>query len=136
MRLIEFIAPDSFSVIPSGSVKLGGKTFVQHAVDARQGMKLVLIDADLLEKLWAKSGEGWVVGKGPEYKNQISKRIENFKKFYDENKEIRVGDVHIHENGRAGFGDGRHRTRVLIELGFEQIPISMDSESLSNLENL
>jgi len=133
MKLFELTSPNKFKVIENGTVKIGNKTFTQHPVDRRSGYKLVLIDADLLEKLWSRSGEGWVVGKGPEYKNQIKNRIANFKQFYEDNAEIRVGDLHVRENGVAGFGDGRHRTRVLIELGMKQIPISMDEESIQNL---
>ena len=127
---------ESFQVVDSGTVKLNGKTFSQDYWDAQGDYKLVLIDADLLEQLWAKSGEGWHIGKGPEYKNQIKNRIANFKKYYEENNEIEVGNVHIRPNGVAGFGDGRHRTRVLIELGMKQIPISMDAESIQNLKGL
>lgn len=136
MRLMEFTSADSFRIMPSGSAKLKGKTFVQHPADERDGKKLVLIDADMLEKLWAESGEEFVVGKGPNYKNQISNRIATFKKYYNEHDEIRVGDAVLQRNGKLGFGDGRHRARVMIELGFEQIPVSMDSESIANLERV
>jgi len=133
MLLYELHNSGKFEVVKNGTVQLNGKTFTQHPVDRRSGYKLVLLDAKLLEKMWKQSGEGWVIGKGPEYKNQIKNRIDNFKKFYEENDEIRVGDLHVRENGVAGFGDGRHRTRVLIELGLKQIPISMDDESIENL---
>jgi hypothetical protein len=133
MKLFELTDTSKHKVIDSGTVTIGGKTFTQHPVDRRSGYKLVLIDADLLEKMWKRSGEGWVIGKGPEYKNQIKSRIANFKKFHEENDDIQVGDMHVRENGVAGFGDGRHRTRVLIELGMKQIPISMDEESIQNL---
>lgn len=133
MRLFELTNTSKHKVIDSGTVTIGGKTFTQHPVDRQSGYKLVLIDADLLEKMWKRSGEGWVIGKGPDYKNQIKSRIGNFKKFYEENDDIQVGDLHVRENGVAGFGDGRHRTRVLIELGMKQIPISMDEESIQNL---
>jgi hypothetical protein len=133
MKLFELTESSKFKVIKDGRITIGDKTFTQHPVDRRSGYKLVLIDAKLLEKLWGRSGEGWVIGPGPEYKNQIKNRIENFKKYYDENNEIRVGDVHVRENGVAGFGDGRHRTRVLIEKGMKMIPISMTDESIQNL---
>jgi hypothetical protein len=133
MKLFELTNSKLYRVIDRDSVKLNNKRFVQHPVDARGGYKLVLVNADLLERMWAREGEGWVIGPGPEYKNQIKNRIANFKQFYDENDEIRVGDVHINERGRASFGDGRHRTRVLIELGFKWIPVSMTEESIQNL---
>ena len=135
MRLLEFTTVKPYTVVDGDSITIGDKTFSQHPVD-RKRYKLVLIDTDLLEELWGRSGEGWVVGKGPEYKNQIKNRIAQFKQFYEENDEIQVGNLGVRPNGVANFGDGRHRTRVLIELGMKQIPISMDYESILNLEKV
>ena len=136
MRFHELTESNNYTVIDSDTIEIGNKTFTQNSHDRQNNYKLVLIDADLLEKMWKLGGEGWRIGKGPEYQNQISNRIANFKKFYEENNEIEVGDLHIRSNGVAGFGDGRHRTRVLIELGMEQIPVSMDNESIQNLIQL
>jgi len=133
MRLLEFTV-DKYKVVDGDNVTIGGKTFVQHPTDHRD--KLVLIDADFLEKMWARSGEDWIIGKGPEYKNQIKNRIAQFKQYYENNNEIRVGNASVRPNGVIGFGDGRHRTRVLIELGLQQIPISMDRESIQNMEQV
>ena len=134
MRLLEFDTANPFTVVDGNSITIGSKTFVQHPTDHRD--KLVLIDADLLEKLWARSGEDWIIGKGPEYKNQIKNRIAQFKQYYENNNEIRVGNASVRPNGVIGFGDGRHRARVMIELGMKQIPISMDRESILNLEQV
>ena len=134
MRLREFEEKESVKVINGDSVNYKGKTFTQNVSDKRSGDKLVMVATDLLERLWNMSGQDWIIGKGPEYKNQISNRIATFKKFYDENDTIEVGNAAVRENGVFGFGDGRHRTRVLIELGYDYIPISMDPDSINNLK--
>jgi hypothetical protein len=118
-----------YQIINAQTVKLNGKTFVKHRVERNDS--LVLLDADFMNQNW--SGE-MAVGPGPEYQNQIGKRIEGFKKFFDENDNIEMPNVHVQRNGALSFGDGRHRTRVMLELGFKQIPVTMSKEALRNLQ--
>jgi len=127
MRLYE-VLNKPYKVIDAPTVTLNGKTFVKHRVERND--PLVLLSADFLNQNW--TGE-MIVGPGPEYKNQIGKRIETFKKFFDENDNIEMANVHIRKNGAVSFGDGRHRTRVMLELGFKQIPVTMSREALQNL---
>jgi len=118
-----------YQVIDAPTVTLNGKTFVKHRVERNDA--LVLLDADFLNQNW---GGEMAVGPAPEYQNQIGKRIEMFKKFFGENDEgIEMANVHVQPNGSVSFGDGRHRTRVMLELGFEQIPVTMSKEALRNL---
>lgn len=136
MKLFELATAGKVKVVEGGIANLNGKTFEQHPIDKREGMKLVLIETELLETLWKRSGAGWRIGAAPEYENQIKNRIQNFKDYYEKNDMIQVGDVHVRKNGVLGFGDGRHRTRVLIEMGFKEIPVSMNDESIQNLHYL
>lgn len=117
-----------YQVVDAPTVKLNGKTFVKHRVERND--PLVLLSADFLNQNW--TGE-MIIGPAPEYKNQISDRIETFKKFFAENDNIEMANVHVRENGAVSFGDGRHRTRVMLELGFKQIPVTMSKEALRNL---
>ena len=117
-----------YKIINDSTVKLNGKTFVKHRVERND--PLVLLSADFLNQNW---GGEMAVGPGPEYQNQIGKRIEGFKKFFDENDNIEMANVHVQQNGAISFGDGRHRTRVMLELGFKQIPVTMSKEALRNL---
>jgi len=117
-----------YQVIDADTVKLNGKTFVKHRVERND--PLVLLSADFMNQYWR--GE-MLVGPAPEYQNQISNRIETFKKFFDENDNIEIANVHVRRNGAISFGDGRHRTRVMLELGFKQIPVTMSKEALQNL---
>ena len=134
MKIFEVTAP-KFKVLDSDTVELQGKTFTFPRSVSR-GDKLVLIAADLLEAMWQRDGESFYVTPGPEYKNQIGKRIEQFKQYFEKNNEIAVGEFHVHPTGRGGFSNGRHRTRVLLELGFDYIPLALNAESINNLFNL
>ena len=129
--LLKELAQQRFRVIDGDSVRLGGKTFSKARVDRNDN--LVVMNADYVEELW-KGTQGYV-GPAPEYKNQIGDRIERFKKFYEENDNIHAGNVHISKRRNLiDFGDGRHRTRVLIEKGYDQIPLTMSNEALQNLK--
>lgn len=127
MRASELLN-ESYQIVNAPTVTLNGKTFVKHRVERNDA--LVLLDADFLNQNW---GGEMAVGPGPEYENQIGKRIEGFRKFFDENNNIEMPNVHVQQNGSVSFGDGRHRTRVMLELGFEQIPVTMSKEALRNL---
>lgn len=124
-----------YKILKGHSVKIKGKTFVQSQYD-RKDEQLVLMDAKLLERLWKLGGESWIIGPGPEYKNQIKNRIAQFKEWFSKNDNVEVATVHVNENGAMGFGNGRHRTRVLIELGMKSIPLSMSQEALDNLKQI
>lgn len=132
MLLFE-LTKNKYQVINGKSIKLGDKTFVQNSADVRSGERLVLIDTTLLDDLWKHDRSSYI---DSNYQNHIGNRIENFKKFYAENDTIEVGTVFINRDRYAAFGDGRHRTRVLIEYGYDMIPVSMSDESIKNLSRI
>ena len=57
-------------------------------------------------------------------------RFERFEKFLAENEAIEVANVQVTAGGRIGFRDGKHRTRVLLNLGMKAIPVTMPKDSL------
>lgn len=89
------------------------------------GQEMVLIKAEDLEAGWSLD-PGYI-------REDLSKgtlrHIERFEKFLAGNKVIEVGNVHINAGGRIAFRDGKHRTRVLLNLGMEYIPVTMPKES-------
>lgn len=120
--------------VEGDSVKLGGKTYRAsnkggHS-QLREGEELVLIDRDDFERLWKTDEQ---VGPGPEYSNQIGNRIENFKKFWEENDDITVGNFYYNDVRGLESGNGRHRTRVMLESGMEQIPVTMPKEDAAKM---
>lgn len=99
------------------------------------GLEMVLIKAEDLEAGWS-TASGYIAadlsnGNGKYLKDH---RFELFEKFLAENEAIEVANVHISAGGRIGFRDGRHRTRVLLNLGMEAIPVTMPKDSLDLLE--
>jgi len=94
------------------------------------GQEMVLIKAEDLEAGWS-TAPGYV----PEDLSRGNLRsIERFEKFLAENTVIETGNVHVKAAGRIEFRDGKHRTRVLLNLGMEVIPVTMTKESLGFFE--
>lgn len=117
--VIEFIDGDS--------VEINGKTF-QNIPSRFSGYRVALVPAQVVEDRGAD-----MVGEGPEYANQIGTRIEGFKEYFATDAPIEVPEVYVNTSGAIIFGNGRHRTRVLLEEGFEEIPMAMQAEALNNL---
>ena len=63
-----------------------------------------------------------------------SDHIEQFEKFLAENEAIETANVGIYAGGRIDVKDGRHRTRVLLNLGMEAIPVTMPTDSLDRFK--
>ncbi len=62
------------------------------------------------------------------------RKIEQFERFLAEHAAIETANVGIYAGGRIGFRDGKHRTRVLLNLGMEAIPVTMPKDSLDRFE--
>ena len=95
------------------------------------GLEMVLIKAEDLEAGWSM-GAGYI----PEdlSTHKPDHRFERFEKFLAENEAIEMANVHINVAGRISFRDGKHRTRVLLNLGMEAIPVTMPTDSLDRFE--
>ncbi len=119
---------------PTESVEIQGKRFVKPK--RARDEQIVMLDAKALEDNWKRS-TGFYISPGPEYKNQIGQRIKGFEQFYDQNEQIEVAEVGINERtGIIGFTNGRHRTRVLLDKGYQQIPVSMPAEDVQKAKDL
>lgn len=99
------------------------------------GLEEVLIKAEDLEAGWS-TASSYIApdlsnGKGKYLRDS---RFERFEKFLAENEAIEVANVQITAGGRIGFRDGKHRTRVLLNLGMEAIPVTMTKECVDRLE--
>jgi hypothetical protein len=64
----------------------------------------------------------------------IDCRFERFEKFLAENEAIEVANVYITAGGRINIRDGSHRSRVLLNMGMEAIPVTMPKTSVDLLE--
>lgn len=95
------------------------------------GQEMVLIRAEDFEA-------GWSIDSGyiPEdlSRKTISDHIERFEKFLAENEVIEAANVIMKAGGHIAVMDGRHRTRVLLNLGMEAIPVTMTKESVEFFE--
>ena len=99
------------------------------------GLEMVLIKAEDFEAGWSVA-VGYIApdlskGNG---KYQKDHRFERFEKFLTENEAIEVANVHITAGGRINIRDGSHRSRVLLNLGMEAIPVTMPTASMDLFE--
>jgi hypothetical protein len=118
---------------------IGERKFVKWRADEnpysrlrrRYGQEMILIKAEDFEAGWS-TASGYIPADLS--KKTYGNNIERFEKFLAENEVIEVANVHINVGGRIGFRDGRHRTRVLLNLGMEAIPVTMTKESVDWFE--
>lgn len=102
------------------------------------GSELVLIKAEDLEAGWSQHNS-YIT---PDLANGMNgrwlkdHRFERFEKFLAENRVIEMANCCVTAGGRFSFRDGRHRTRVLLNLGMEAIPVTMPADSLKLFEAL
>lgn len=129
------------NVLEGAEVELGGKTYRAsneggHSALRDEGDALVLIDRDDFEHFWStqRQAEEMTIGPGPEYRNQIGKRIENFREFWQNNDDITVGNFYYDPKSGLASGNGRHRTRVMLESGMPQIPVTMPKKDAALLQ--
>jgi len=101
------------------------------------GLEMALIKAEDFEAGWS-THPAYIApdlsnGKNGRWLKDV--RFERFEKFLAENQVIEMANIHINSyDGRIGFRDGRHRTRVLLNLGMEAIPVTMPKASLDHLK--
>lgn len=95
------------------------------------GLEMALIKAEDFEAGWS-TAPGYIPADLSTHKPD--KRFERFEKFLAENEAIETANVHITAGGRINIRDGKHRTRVLLNLGMEAIPVTMPKASVGLLE--
>jgi hypothetical protein len=95
------------------------------------GLEMALIKAEDFEAGWS-TASGYIAADLST--SRPDNRCERFEKFLAENEVIEVANVQITAGGRIGIRDGRHRTRVLLNLGMKAIPVTMPTDSLDRFE--
>ncbi len=102
------------------------------------GQEMVLIKAEDFEAGWSIDAgyipEDLSTGRKARNVEQSDHRFERFEKFLAENEAIETANIFITAGGRIALRDGRHRTRVLLNLGMEAIPVTMPTDSLDRFE--
>jgi len=94
------------------------------------GQEMVMIKAEDFEAGWSKDSDY----RPPDLSRSKPHRIEQAEKFLAENEVIETGNIQVKVNGHISFRDGRHRVRVLLNLGMEYIPVTMTKESVDLFE--
>ena len=75
----------------------------------------------------------YYVSKSGENSKQSKHRYEGFKEFLrSKPKEVHASSLHIHDDGKVSFNNGRHRYAVMRDAGVSHIPVSLSKESLKN----
>lgn len=97
----------------------------------RFGQEMVLIKAEDFEAGWSMDS-GYIPG--DLLRGKPDNRCERFERFLAENEVIEAANVDIFAGGRIAIRDGKHRTRVLLNLGMEAIPVTMTEESVGRFE--
>lgn len=95
------------------------------------GLEMALIKAEDFEAGWSTT-PGYIAADLSMHKQD--KRFERFEKFLAENEAIEVANIHITAGGRINIRDGKHRTRILLNLGMKAIPVTMPKDSLDRFE--
>lgn len=107
---------------------------VLNKADARSGDKLVMVNVEKFDEAWQRSDRGtagFYIGRGGTG-SSIGDRYDRFHEFAKSAPSMEASDVHVDENGRIGFGNGRHRFSVLRDAGNKVIPVAMSAEAEAN----
>lgn len=133
---------------PAGSGDKSGEwkpvvdSMVLHPVDKQAGYKLVTLDMAKVDEAWARS-TGFYVGKGGTGA-AIGDRYKRFQEFLQRGIPVQAPNISISVGPHLGvanvpgvdFGDGRHRTAVLRDMGATYIKVALDAESTKMAKKL
>ncbi len=97
--------------------------------DARQGYKVVLVNAHKFDQAFKRDINFYVGAQG---KGGIGKRYESFGKWLQDGDSMIASTVDVMSDGKAVFTNGRHRYAYLRDQGLTRIPVAMDKQSLEN----
>jgi len=114
-------------------LKVGDRTVnvIPSVLDQRRGNVVVPVKMAAFDAAW-QGDKGFHVGPGGA--GGIGNRYEQVGEFLQTAKTMEAPEVHVRENGTVIFGDGRHRAAYLRDQGVENVPVSMDAESLANAQ--
>jgi tRNA nucleotidyltransferase (CCA-adding enzyme) len=111
-------------------------SFKQSEDQKRWGEEVVLVDVSKFDAEWSKDEGFYISSSG---KNEISNRREKFQEFLKTGKPIIMPSVSVRDigsRGLIGFTNGRHRFAVLRDMGFTEIPVSVDAKSAKMAKEL
>jgi len=112
------------------------RSFVPHPIARHGDFVTVHADPAKLDREWSKDTEGYLPkeGKG---KSEIEGRRKGFEKFLESGKPIEQPHVAIADaTGNLTFGDGRHRTRVLMNQGEKSILLTVHKDDADKVKKL
>jgi hypothetical protein len=92
--------------------------------------QLAWIDVDKFDKSFQQDKEAYVGPGGSG--NAIGNRYHRFNEFLTKNDKIDTSEVHVNEQGKVSFINGRHRYAALRDAGVKHLPVSMSAEALAN----
>lgn len=125
--MVDFVVLDVPTIGERKFIKIRSLVDANSRLRRQFGLEMVLIKAEDLEA-------GWSMAPGYIPKDLSTAKPDNrfarFEKFLAENAVIEVANVQVTAGGRIGFRDGKHRTRVLLNLGMKAIPVTMPKDSL------
>jgi hypothetical protein len=100
----------------------------------KDGYETVFVDTKKFDSAW-KEDKSFYIGLDGE--GGIGKRYDGFLKFIDTHDTFEQSVVGFDiYNKRPSFIDGRHRFAVLRDLGMKKIPVSVDPDSLEQIQKL
>ena len=125
-----FVAPPS-KVNLTPSLQVDGKVLpvTMHKLEEKAGNQIVNINPETFDQAFSKT-QWQYVGKGGE--GGIEGRYKGFENWLKDAKSMTASNVSVNKDGGIVFGDGRHRYAVLRDMGLDELPISMDKESIKN----
>jgi len=113
------------------TVPLAGREIpiTQDQWSARAGDQLVNVDTAAFDAGFQRDAGFYV---GPQGQGGIAGRYERFAGFSQTAQSIEAPTVTVTRDGTVRFGNGRHRYAYMRDQGLQQVPVSMDAESLQN----
>jgi 2'-5' RNA ligase len=120
-----------------GQKELFQAKFVPHPLhrDYPDEFETVHADAGKLDREWAKEPASYLPSNG-RGRSEVDGRRDNFKAFLGTGKAIEQPHVVANDSGQLGFNDGRHRARVLMDMGHKTIPLSVPVEDAARIRSL
>lgn len=111
--------------------------FVPHPTqrDNPRAYQTIIADTSKLDEEWSKDESNYLPKEGFG-KSEVKGRREDFQNFLLKGKPIEQPRVVVDDQGNISFGDGRHRTRVLINGGLKEIPITVERRDADRIRSL
>ena len=110
-------------------------SFKPHMIaSVSKGSQTVYLDPKKLEASWAKDGSFYIPPEGGGA--EIPGRIEGFQQFLTKGVPVEQPLVAVGANGQITISDGRHRTRVLLNMGLEKIPVSVEKRDVERIKKI